>query len=101
MPKVTQSEKIESYEITIKRTVRYTVKKQVRDVIDKRPYTHEEINNTSMFDGGEWKKTELKEVLGWTDPVIDEETKTEEVYRQCVDTLDLVSVVNAVNKQSG
>lgn len=69
------------YEIIIKKTV------EKRNMIGKR------WNRISEADG--------KAVFGYTPETETVQTETSEIYSQVVEELDLVAVINAVNKGNG
>ncbi len=92
------------YEITI--TEKTTVKKiggKEWKVIDKRPYTNQEIND-DVYGRSEIKRelekgiVPIKEVMGYTPEKEIEETTTREVLKQTVTEIDLQKVIKAINK---
>ena len=63
-------------------------------VIDNRPYTKKEVNDSAFPDD---LKGQLKEILGYT-PTSEKFVKSEkEVYMQIVDNMDLSKVIKAIN----
>lgn len=92
-----------SYKITIIKTEEITERQQSNrtEVVDKRPWTDDELAKASTYYGGEQKFLEtnpMKEVWGYPpsrDVLTEKET---EVLKQTVDELDLAAVIKAINK---
>jgi len=67
-------------------------------VIEKRPYTQEEVDAAnSTWREDEIEPKSLKEVRGYTPSYITAKVTEHEVYRQLVNDLDLAAVILAVN----
>lgn len=83
------------YKITVTKIEKLTVTRRGEwRVIDKRPYTQEEV--TQFCAGAD--STEIKEVMGYTpDREVVEENEIE-MLSQVVEDLDFTEVVKAVNQ---
>ena len=93
-----------SYEITVKKiTEREVVRRGEWRVIDKRPWTDDELQQERISsyyhnEQGVLSRAPLKEVLGYCPDVCVTETVETELLKQTVDDLDLAAVVKAINK---
>ena len=90
------------YEITIKKIEPRTITKRGEyTVIDKRPWTEQELNevNTRIYGSTDdfLSKNQLKEVHGYTPSWEGFELVETELLKQTVDKLDLNEVIRAVN----
>lgn len=87
------------YEIIIKKTVLRKTTKREYGIIEKRPYTDEELSEANRYwrDDKEMAK-QIKDVMGYRQPSEVEEKEERTIYRQEVDELDLEVVIMAVNK---
>lgn len=92
------------YEITIKKTEEVTrLKKGEWGVVDKRPWTEEELSeqvshsfyrsNPNQF----LERNPLKELMGYQPERDTVETVETEILKQTVNNLDLAAVIKAIN----
>lgn len=87
------------FEIIIKQHVTKTIVKQSYGVVEKRPYTDEELKESNTYwQSNDDMKKQIKEVMGYRPPIETEEQEERTIYRQEVDELDLAAVIIAVNK---
>jgi len=63
-------------------------------VVEKRPYTPEELKETGDL---EYYKQREKEVMGYAPEVLSHRQVDRQIFEQVTDDLDLVSVIRAVN----
>jgi len=92
------------YEIIIKKTEEVTrLKKGEWGVIDKRPWTQEEVadqTNHTFYrsDSNQFlERNPLKELMGYRPERDTVETVETEILKQTVDNLDLAAVIKAIN----
>lgn len=85
------------YQIVIKKIEKKTETSNGNwTIIDKRPYTEEELENVPPHNRSRYND-ELKEVYGYPPPHEKEVEREVKVLEQTVDELDLVEVIKAIN----
>lgn len=89
------------YEITIKKIEEKPVTKRGEwTIVDKRPWTKEELSKESATSYSETdflKMNPLKEIRGYAPDWNGIEKSETEILKQTVDSLDLAAVIKAIN----
>lgn len=91
------------YTITITKVEEVpVVKRGAYTIIDRRPWTEQELDNERQYCFGEGKekwlaKNPLKDVLGYAPDVEVIENKETKVLEQTVESLDIPAVIKAIN----
>ena len=88
------------YEVTVKKIEKVTrIVRGEYGVVECRPYTDEEVAKAnSSWQASDEKVTATRDIMGYQPNKEITETVTREIYTQEVEEIDLVAVINAVNK---